>query len=85
MQQFAKYLEVNMNYEEKWIAKLNKLGNPTIRSLREDLGLTRKETAERMLIPIRTLEKWELGTFAPPTYVERFVIKELLSWKKKKN
>lgn len=72
-----------MNHEERWKAQLNELGNPTIRSIREELGMSRKETAERMLIPIRTLEKWELGTFTPPTYVKRFVINELLFWKNK--
>ena len=71
-----------MNYELIWKAQLNELGNPTIRSIREELGLSRREAAERMLIPLRTLEKWELGSFTPPTYVERFVIMEMLSWRR---
>lgn len=69
-----------MNHKEKWETQLNELGNPTIRSLRESLGLSRQEVADALLIPIKSLTKWEVEERTPPIYVERFIIKELLSW-----
>ena len=69
-----------MNYESRWKAQLNELGNPTIRSLRESLGLSRQEVADALLIPIKSLTKWEVEERTPPLYVERYIIKELLSW-----
>lgn len=64
-----------------WKAQLNELGNPTIRSLRESLGLSRQEVADALLIPIKSLIKWEVEERTPPLYVERYIITELLSWK----
>lgn len=66
-----------------WKAQLIELGNPTIRSLRESLGLSRQEVADAFLIPVKSLIKWEVEERTPPIYVERFVIKELLEWGKK--
>ena len=70
-----------MSYESMWKAQLNELGNPTIRSLRESLGLSRQEVADALLIPIKSLIKWEVEERTPPLYVERYIITELLSWK----
>jgi hypothetical protein len=33
--------------------------------------------AEMTLIPLRTLQKWEIGERTPPTYVQRYVLEEL--------
>jgi DNA-binding transcriptional regulator YiaG len=35
--------------------------------------------ADRMLIPKRTIEAWEMGVRTPPPYVQRFVLNELKS------
>lgn len=70
-----------MNNKEHWQAQLKELGNPTIRSLRESLGLSRQEVADALLIPVKSLIKWEVEERTPPLYVERYIIKELLSWK----
>lgn len=69
-----------MNYESMWKAQLNELGNPTIRGLRESLGLSRQEVADALLIPIKSLTKWEVEERTPPLYVERYIIKELMEW-----
>ena len=45
-------------------------------------GLSVQKIAERMLIPKRTLEKWESGERTPPVYVQRFVLNELEGLKK---
>lgn len=72
------------SYKEMWDAELIKLGNPTIRELREKVGASRQEVADKLLIPIKTLIKWEVEERQPPIYVERFIIKELLKWKRGK-
>lgn len=41
----------------------------TIRSLREQTGLTQIEFARKYNIPPRTLQGWELGERTPPDYV----------------
>lgn len=41
-----------------------------IRERREELGLSRAETARRAKMPLRTLEDWEAGRY-PPTKFER--------------
>ena len=61
-------------YIEMWI-----LGNPTIKELRESVGLTRQQLANILLIPYATLEKWESEVRQPPTYVRRMINKEILS------
>lgn len=50
---------------------------------RAETGLSGAKLAERMLIPIRTLENWESGVRTPPPYVQRFVLNELEELKKK--
>ena len=44
---------------------------------REAAGLTQKRMSELMEIPIRTIQKWEIGERTPPPYVRRFVLNEL--------
>lgn len=42
-------------------------------------GLSQQGMADRMLIPKRTIQKWEIGAATPPPYVQRFVLNELKS------
>ena len=42
-----------------------------LKQARKDAELTQKGMAERMLIPKRTIEKWETGERTPPEYVQR--------------
>ena len=42
-------------------------------------GLSQQGMADRMLIPKRTIQKWEIGAATPPPYVQRFVLNELES------
>lgn len=44
-----------------------------IRELREQTGLTRKDFAEHMGIPLRTVEDWEAGRRTPPEYIPRLM------------
>lgn len=44
---------------------------------RNATGLSVAKLAELMLIPKRSLEKWESGERVPPPYVQRFVLNEL--------
>ena len=48
-----------------------------LKQARKAAGLSQKGMAERMLIPKRTIEKWEIGERTPPEYVQRFVLNEL--------
>lgn len=41
----------------------------TIREMREKLGVTQSEFAERYHIPFRTVQNWEAGVRTPPDYV----------------
>ena len=40
-----------------------------IKSLRKTTGMTQREFAEYFNIPLRTLQGWESGRFAPPPYL----------------
>lgn len=40
-------------------------------------GITQQVMANITLIPLRTLQKWEIGERTPPPYVQRFVLNEL--------
>lgn len=54
-----------------------------LKSARAATGLSQQGMADRMLIPKRTIEKWETGERTPPPYVQRFVLNELESLKRK--
>lgn len=45
-------------------------------------GLSQQALAERMEIPKRTYEAWEMGERTPPVYVQRFLLNELKSLRK---
>ncbi len=44
-----------------------------IRTLRNETGLSRKDFAESLEIPLRTIEDWESGRRKPPEYVLRLL------------
>jgi transcriptional regulator with XRE-family HTH domain len=48
-----------------------------LKEARKASGLTQQGMADRTLIPLRTLQKWEIGERTPPPYVQRFVLNEL--------
>lgn len=48
-----------------------------LKTARKNTGLSQQGMADRMLIPKRTIEKWETGERTPPPYVQRFVLNEL--------
>ncbi|NLK78541.1 MAG: helix-turn-helix domain-containing protein [Clostridiales bacterium] len=45
----------------------------TIKDLREQKGMNRKEFSEYTGIPVRTLEDWEAGRRTPPEYIPRLI------------
>ena len=49
----------------------------TIRELREQTGMTRKDFALHVGIPLRTVEDWEAGRRTPPEYIPRLIAYQL--------
>ena len=45
----------------------------TMKKLREEAGLNRREFSDYMGIPLRTLEEWEAGRRRMPNYVLRLI------------
>ncbi len=60
-----------------------------IHYLRLETGLSRKEFAEKVGIPLRTIEDWEAGRRRPPEYISRLlgylVQMEIVTQRKRKN
>ena len=50
-----------------------------LKVLRIATGMSQQALADRMQIPKRTLQSWEIGDRSAPPYVQRFVINELQS------
>lgn len=50
----------------------------TIRELREQTGLNRKEFSAHVGIPLRTIEDWEAGRRTPPEYIPRLIRYQLM-------
>ena len=48
-----------------------------IRELRERTGMTRKDFAMHIGIPLRTVEDWEAGRRSPPEYIPRLISYQL--------
>lgn len=76
----------NKPYLEEWIVRdviffIEKfmMGNPTIKGLRQELGLEQQDISNMFLIPVKTIQNWEQGRRQIPIYVERLILKEL--WK----
>ncbi len=49
----------------------------SIKDLRENTGMSRKEFSEHTGIPVRTLEDWEAGRRRPPEYIPRLIAYQL--------
>lgn len=54
-----------------------------LKRARAAAGLGQQGMADRMLIPRRTIQDWEAEKRMPPPYVQRFVLNELESLKRK--
>lgn len=48
-----------------------------LKTARKNAGLSQHGMADIMLIPYRTIQKWEISAATPPPYVQRFVLNEL--------
>lgn len=48
-----------------------------IRELRKRTGMTRKDFAMHIGIPLRTVEDWEAGRRRPPEYIPRLISYQL--------
>lgn len=55
-----------------------------LKTARGAAGLSQHGMADRMLIPYRTIQQWEIEARTPPPYVQRFVLNELASLVKTK-
>lgn len=55
-----------------------------LKAARKATDMTQQSMADRMLIPKRTIQDWELGNRTPPPYVQRFVLNELETLKTEK-
>ena len=53
-----------------------------LKAARAATGLSQQKLADQTLIPLRTIQKWEIGERTPPAYVQRFVLNELNGMKK---
>ena len=57
----------------------------TIKGLREQARMNRREFSEYTGIPVRTLEDWEAGKRTPPEYVPRLLSYQLMYDKLRKD
>ena len=48
-----------------------------LKEARAACGLSQQQLADRVLIPKKTIQHWEIGERTPPPYVQRFVLNEL--------
>ena len=46
-----------------------------IKDLRQQMGLSQSQFAERFGIPVRTIQQWEQGKSSPPSYVSDMMVK----------
>lgn len=58
-----------------------------IAEIRKRANMSKKEFADYLKIPYRTIQDWELGKFEPPEYVLRMIVyrMEIEKMKKEKN
>ncbi len=49
----------------------------TIKELRHQTGLSRKDFSTHIGIPLRTIEDWEAGRRTPPEYIPRLIAYQL--------
>ena len=62
----------------------NKTFAEALREARAATGMSQQQAADQMLIPKRTLQKWETGERIPAPYLQRFVLNDLANIKKEK-
>lgn len=62
---------------------MTKTFSEQFKEARAETGLSLAKLSERMLISKRTLESWDGGLRTPPPYVQRFILNELETLKKK--
>ena len=55
----------------------------TFKSTREKLGMTQKEISEKLNIPKRTWQDWELEQRIPPEWASNLILKEMEKMKQK--
>lgn len=48
-----------------------------LKKARAATGMSQQGMADKMLIPKRTIQQWEIDVRTPPPYVQRFVLNEL--------
>lgn len=53
----------------------------TIGEARKSVGMSRRDVAEWLEIPYRTLTNWENGERTCPTYVEKLIVEKILKGK----
>ncbi|MEF9921951.1 MAG: helix-turn-helix domain-containing protein [Anaerovoracaceae bacterium] len=44
-----------------------------VKEIRKTTGMNRKDFAEHLGIPLRTVEDWEAGRRTPPEYIPRLI------------
>ena len=54
-----------------------------IKKIRADLGMTQAKAAEWLGVPLRTYQKWEIGT-NPPTWAQKMITEKMESYRKEK-
>nr|WP_106788096.1 helix-turn-helix transcriptional regulator [Massilistercora timonensis] len=52
----------------------------TIAEARKEKGLSRKDVAEWLEIPYRTITNWENGERQCPAYIEKLIVEKILTW-----
>ena len=53
----------------------------TIEDARKSCGMSRKDVAEWLEIPYRTLTNWENGERQCPPYIEKLIVEKILTGK----
>ena len=51
----------------------------TIAEARKEKGLSRKDVAEWLEIPYRTITNWENGERQCPAYIEKLIVEKILT------
>ena len=52
----------------------------SIAEARKEKGLSRKDVAEWLEIPYRTITNWENGERQCPAYIEKLIVEKILTW-----
>ena len=76
-------IDVDKHEDEK--TKERRLMAYAFKMVRAELGMNRKEFAEWLGIPYRTMQEWELGRRAMPQYVLDLIVYKVRNEKKQGN